>query len=250
MSQFSHELISNFTLLWILFGLIIFVILLFIRAPYGKHYNIKWGPEINNKLGWIVMEMPALLICPITYLSIVDDIFRFESFFILLWVLHYFNRTIIYPLKIKTKNKKMPLLIAASAIFFNLINGLINGYFLSLLNIHDYNLIIFTSGFFIFLLGGFINIQSDDILINLRRENQKYFIPTGGLFNYVSSPNYFGEIMEWFGFFIMTLNLGTFSFFIWTFVNLVPRSISNHKWYIETFNDYPKERKILIPKIF
>ncbi len=250
MSQFSHELISNFTLLWILFGLIIFVILLFIRAPYGKHYNIKWGPEINNKLGWIVMEMPALLTCPITYLSIVDDIFRFESFFILLWVLHYFNRTIIYPLKIKTKNKKMPLLIAASAIFFNLINGLINGYFLSLINIHDYNLIIFTSGFFIFLLGGFINIQSDDILINLRRENQKYFIPRGGLFNYVSSPNYFGEIMEWFGFFIMTLNLGTFSFFIWTFVNLVPRSISNHKWYIETFNDYPKERKILIPKIF
>ena len=45
MSQFSHELISNFTLLWILFGLIIFVILLFIRAPYGKHYNTKWGPE-------------------------------------------------------------------------------------------------------------------------------------------------------------------------------------------------------------
>ena len=99
-------------------------------------------------------------------------------------------------------------------------------------------------------MGGFINIHSDDILINLRRENQKYFIPRGGLFNYVSSPNYFGEIIEWFGFFIMTLNLGTFSFFIWTFVNLVPRSISNHKWYIETFNDYPKERKILIPKIF
>jgi len=84
----------------------------------------------------------------------------------------------------------------------------------------------------------------------LRRENQKYFIPRGGLFNYVSSPNYLGEIMEWFGFFVMTINLGTFSFFIWTFVNLVPRAISNHKWYIEKFNDYPKERKILIPKIF
>ena len=56
--------------------------------------------------------------------------------------------------------------------------------------------------------------------------------------------------MEWFGFFIMTLNLGTFSFFIWTFVNLVPRSISNHKWYKETFNDYPKERKYLFLKYF
>ena len=110
MSQFSHELISNFTLLWILFGLIIFVILLFIRAPYGKHYNTKWGPEINNKLGWIVMEMPALLICPITYLSIVDDIFRYESFFIVLWFLHYFNRTIVYPLKIKTKNKPLAII--------------------------------------------------------------------------------------------------------------------------------------------
>ena len=72
----------------------------------------------------------------------------------------------------------------------------------------------------------------------------------GGLFKYVSCPNYFGEIIEWFGFYVMTLNIGTFSFFIWTFVNLVPRAISNHKWYIRMFNDYPKERKIIIPKIF
>ena len=250
MSYFSNNYMLYFTISWILLGLIIFVLLLYIKAPYGKHYSNNWGPEINNKLGWVIMEIPALLICPITYLLIVDDIFRFESFFILFWVLHYFNRTVIYPLKIKTKNKKMPLLIAASAIFFNLINGLINGYFLSKINIEDYNLIILIFGFVLFVFGGFINIHSDHILINLRRESQKYFIPMGGLFKYVSSPNYLGEIIEWFGFYVMTLNIGTFSFFIWTFVNLVPRAISNHKWYNRMFNDYPKKRKIIIPKMF
>jgi hypothetical protein len=30
---------------------------------------------------------------------------------------------------------------------------------------------------------------------------------------------------------------------------LLPRAISHHKWYKEEFEDYPKERKIIIPKI-
>jgi len=38
-------------------------------------------------------------------------------------------------------------------------------------------------------------------------------------------------------------------FFLWTIFNLVPRAISHHHWYKEKFEDYPKERKIIIPKI-
>ena len=51
MSYFSNNYMVYFTISWILLGLIIFVLLLYIKAPYGKHYSNNWGPEINNKLG-------------------------------------------------------------------------------------------------------------------------------------------------------------------------------------------------------
>ena len=40
----------------------------------------------------------------------------------------------------------------------------------------------------------------------------------------ISCPNFFGEIIEWLGFAVMTLNPGSISFLIWTVCNLVPRS--------------------------
>lgn len=243
--------ISTLTLIWILIGILLFPILIKIKAPYGRHTSSKWGITISNKIGWILMEFPALIVCPLYYFIFSSNIYTINTIFILLWILHYFNRTIIYPLKIKTKGKRMPLIIAASALFFNIINGLINGYFLSNTNYLEINYYILIFGLVIFFVGLVINIKSDNKLISLREENKdnKYVIPNGGLFNYISCPNFFGEIIEWLGFAIITLNLGSLSFFIWTFINLVPRAISHHKWYKDNFKDYPLNRKAIIPKI-
>ena len=76
------------------------------------------------------MELPALLVCPTLYFTYTPSLYSLNTVFISLWIFHYFNRTIIYPLRIKTKGKEMPLIIALSAIFFNIINGLVNGNFL------------------------------------------------------------------------------------------------------------------------
>ena len=239
------------TIIWIIIGLILFPVILKYKAPYGRHSTKKWGKTISNKTGWIIMELPALLICPIFYLVNTTNLFTLNSVFILLWITHYFNRTVLYPLKIKTKGKKMPLAIALSAIFFNIINGFINGYFLSVTSYENINLILFSFGILFFIYGLIINIKSDNLLISLRTKNEtnKYVIPKGGLFEYVSCPNFFGELIEWFGFALMTMNIGSLSFFIWTFINLVPRALSHHKWYHHKFSDYPKERKAIIPKI-
>lgn len=35
--------------------------------------------------------------------------------------------------------------------------------------------------------------------------------------------------------------------FVWTAVNLVPRALAHHRWYREHFEDYPRQRKALIP---
>jgi protein-S-isoprenylcysteine O-methyltransferase Ste14 len=237
--------IFQLTVLWIIIGLIIFPINLIYKAPYGRHTSKKWGVSINNKLGWIIMELPALLVCPAIYFYFKID-FDISIMFICLWIIHYFNRTIIFPFRIKTKGKKMPLVIVLSAFFFNIVNGLINGYFLSNINLHSVSIFLIT-GFLLFVLGLYINISSDNKLINLRKIKKGYFIPKGGLFKYISCPNFFGEIIEWFGFALMTFNIGSLSFFIWTCCNLIPRALAHHTWYKNKFNEYPKERKAILP---
>ena len=237
--------IYQLTILWIIIGLIIFPINLIYKAPYGRHTSKKWGISIDNKLGWIIMELPALLICPAIYFYFKVD-FDISIMFICLWIIHYFNRTIIFPFRIKTKGKKMPLAIVLSAFFFNIVNGLINGYFLSNINLHSVSIFLIT-GFLLFVLGLYINISSDNKLINLRKIKKGYFVPKGGLFKYISCPNFFGEILEWFGFALMTFNIGSLSFFIWTCCNLIPRALAHHTWYKNKFNEYPKERKAILP---
>lgn len=231
---------------WIALGLVIFPINLIFKAPYGRHSSKKWGIMIDNKLGWVIMELPALVVCPFVYF-LFESTYNLSLLFISIWILHYFNRTIIYPLRIKTKGKKMPLTIACSAFFFNIINGFFNGYFIALINIEFLNYLLIYFGLFLFLVGFFINVYSDNKLIKLRRNNEGYQIPNGGFFNYISCPNFFGEIIEWLGFSIMTFNLASLSFLIWTCCNLVPRSLAHHKWYLNKFEKYPKNRKAIFP---
>ena len=97
----------------------------------------------------------------------------------------------------------------------------------------------------------YINIKSDNILIKLREKNGTgYHIPEGFLFNKISSPNYFGEILEWLGWFIMTLSPAGLVFFIWTMANLIPRAKSNHEWSIKNIEGYPNNRKKVIPYLY
>ena len=78
----------------------------------------------------------------------------------------------------------------------------------------------------------------------LRKGGKKgYFIPEGGMFRWISCPNFFGEILQWTGFAVMTWSPAALVFALWTFFNLVPRALSHHKWYKSTFPEYPPERK-------
>ena len=107
---------------WIAIGFLSFPFILRYDAPYGRHTSNNWGPLVDNKIGWIVMELPALIVCPLLVLSSGNPLSDVTKFFIILWVIHYLNRSVIFPLRIKTKKKKMPLLIAVLAFFFNVIN--------------------------------------------------------------------------------------------------------------------------------
>jgi len=243
------ETFNLICIIWALTGIATFFLLQFVTAPYGRHVKEGWGPQISNKLGWILMELPSFAI--ILYFYLVSNQSNYATFLTMLWLFHYLNRTFIFPLRIRTKGKKMPLAIVSSAIFFNLFNAGLNGYFLANFETYtesDFSSWNFILGIVLFITGFFINQVSDTLLINLRKPNETgYKIPKGFLFNLISCPNLFGEFIQWAGFALIAWNYPATTFLIWTAANLFPRAIKHHKWYKSTFKDYPKNRKAVIP---
>jgi 3-oxo-5-alpha-steroid 4-dehydrogenase 1 len=248
------EIFNTICFAWIALALIVFVTMFFITAPFGRHTSAKWGAMINNKLGWVIMEFPSLAIM-VYFLFWGSRSFQSYAWILfVLWLVHYVNRTIVYPMRIKPTPKKMPLFIVGSAIFFNVVNAGLNGYYLGeLAPVESYDKSWLTSphfiaGMILFIAGMSINWRSDNMLMRLREKGETgYKIPNGFLFKYISSPNLFGEIIEWSGFALMAWNLPAVTFMVWTFANLVPRAKNHHDWYTRYFNDYPKERKIVFP---
>ena len=241
---------------WIAIALFIFPLVLKIAAPYGRHPTSKWGVLIDNRAGWILMELPALLVFAGFYLFGTGSHPTVTWIFFGFWVLHYVNRTLIFPFRLKTKGKKMPLAIVFMAIGFNFVNGFINGYYLGTIasSVHYPDAWLldprFIGGVAVFIAGMFINWQADNILIHLRKPGETgYVIPQKGFFRYISCPNHFGEIVEWTGFALMTWCSPGLAFAVWTLVNLLPRALQHHKWYRDTFKDYPAERKAVFPFI-
>lgn len=249
----NFEQYTLFTWAWIALGIAVFIILNFITAPYGRHTKTTWGPLIDNKLGWFIMEFFLLVVLFYFILTGINEQSIVNIIITALITIHYLDRSIIFPIRIQTKGKKMPLLIMIFALGFNLSNGFLFGYYLGNFKVYTLNWLTtpqFIIGTLIFITGAVINKYADTILINLRKPNETgYKIPYGGLFKYVSCPNLFGEIIQWFGFAVLTWSLPGLAFFVWTFANLVPRAISHHKWYLSHFENYPKERKAVIPFI-
>ena len=169
-------------------------------------------------------------------------------------MVHYVHRSFIWPLRAKLEGKTMSVVIVLLAILFNFVNVYIQGSWILIFGSYSIEWLwspFFIIGLSIFCIGLFINIKSDNILIELREKHGSgYHIPEGFLFNIISSPNYFGEILEWLGWFIMTLSPAGLVFFIWTMANLIPRAKSNHEWSIKNIEGYPNNRKKVIPYLY
>ncbi|MEE9372113.1 MAG: hypothetical protein V3V00_03590 [Saprospiraceae bacterium] len=249
----TEDLFYKVIIGWIIIAIVVFPFALKIAAPYGRHIRKGWGTLIDNRLGWMIYEAPALVF--ISGFFFLGDAYKSNAVWIMfsLFMLHYFNRTFIFPFRIQTKGKKVPMGIVVSAFLFNVVNGSIIGYFLGFIQTYSDDWINdprFIVGLLVFTVGMRINWQSDNILINLRQPGETgYKIPFGGYFEKVSCPNHMGEIIEWSGYAIMMWALPGLSFAIWTMANLIPRALDHHRWYQNTFEDYPKDRKAIIPAL-
>lgn len=247
--------------LWVMSAVafFVFIALYYVKAGYGMFRTPSWGISVNNKLAWVLMEAPVFIIMFWLWGRSGVGFSLPVYFFFLIFQLHYLQRAFVFPLLLKG-NSRMPIAIMGMAILFNVLNGLMQAGglfyfppeglyadgFAYLLKPHA------LIGIALFFLGMGINLHSDHVIRHLRKPGDtKHYLPARGLYRYVTSANYFGELVEWTGFAILTFSPAAWVFVWWTFANLVPRAHAIYHRYREEFGDEAVgKRKRIIPFIY
>lgn len=249
-----------YMVVWTMIGLavVVFLSLQKINVGYGMMYTSGWGVTIGNRLGWVLMEAPVFVAMALFWIFSPRRGEAAPAVMASLFMLHYFQRSFIFPMLIRGKNR-MPISIVVMGVVFNLINSYMIGGWIFYISpvgmygpdwLYDWRFIL---GILIFFFGMGVNIHSDYIIRHLRQPGDtRHYIPKGGMFRYVTSANYLGEFIEWSGYAVLTWSLGGVAFALWTFANLAPRARHSHKRYIEEFGDEYRSlgRRYILPWIY
>lgn len=255
LSASTFHLLIN---LMLVMAALVFVSLYFVTAGYGQFRSRSWGPDIDNRVGWVLMEAPVFFVMLAVWISAGASTHVPELVLFGLFQLHYFQRSFIFPF-LMTGKSHMPVAIMAMGMVFNSVNGILQGgglywypnpayaqgasYPLSFQSI---------AGLCLFAAGMAINLHSDHVIRHLRQPGDtRHYLPDKGCYRLVTSANYFGELVEWIGFAIVADTLAAWVFPIWTAANLVPRAHAIHKKYCHEFGiKAVGRRKRIIPFIY
>ena len=256
--MFTPEGFNIFLIVMAAVAAVVFVSLFFVDAGYGKFYQPKWGPSLDNHLGWFLMEVPVFLAMLLLWWFSERRFDWTRLAFLFLFELHYFHRSFLFPNQLRG-HSRMPLSIILMGVVFNTLNALMQGGWIFYVSPAAYygidwlHSIPFVLGTCIFIAGMYINISSDAIIRGLRQPGDtKHYLPRAGMFRYVTSANYFGELLEWVGFAILTWSLAGAVFALWTFANLAPRAARIYDLYQREFPGQidTKRTKRMIPFIY
>ncbi|XP_070578060.1 3-oxo-5-alpha-steroid 4-dehydrogenase 1-like [Ptychodera flava] len=229
--------------------------LMITHSPYGRYGSPKWGAGMHPKVAWVLQELPSFLVPVLLICYTSSDKFSASltnRVLMGMFLLHYVQRTFIFPLLLRG-GKPTPIVPFILAFMFCLYNGYMQGRTLTQYAVYSDTWLhssVFLTGCLLFFSGMLINLHSDHILRNLRKPGETgYKIPRGGMFEYVSGANFFGESLEWFGWALACNTAQAYAFFFFTICNIGPRALHHHRYYLEKFEDYPKTRKAFIPFI-
>lgn len=255
LSNLDLDTYTHFIMYWGALGILSSLALYFSKTlPISSRIEDKtmnFLGSIDKKLGWIIMETPILIAVIYFYWTGKNSI-NASSVIVGAFVFHYIHRALIFPHRLKVKGKTIPVSMVLTTMIFYTINGYLVGHYFGSLKEYSLDWLQdprFIIGMTLFVAGFIINVSSDNILINLRKPGESgYKIPEGGLFKFVSCPNFFGEIVEWIGFAIMSWSLPGLVYAAWVALTLFSTGLGTHRWYLDNFGeDYPKERKAVIP---
>ena len=247
-----------FLIVMAVIALLIFPALLRVDAGYGKFYNKRWGPTLDNHLGWFLMEVPVFIAMLALWWFSERRADPVRLMFLVIFELHYFHRSFIFPLRLRG-HSLMPWAIVLMGALFNTLNALMQGgwiFYISPAEMYPLSWLTslqFITGCVVFAAGMFINLQSDSIIRNLRAPGDTaHYLPKGGMFRYVAGANYLGELLEWTGFAVLTWSWSGAVFALWTFANLAPRASRTRELYAREFPDEFDAAKVkrIIPFIY
>ena len=239
-------------------AIVVFICLYFITAGYGQFRTKRWGYSIDNRVAWFLMEAPVFFVMLIIWCRAGFPFHLPELILLGLFLVHYFQRSFVFPSLMKG-HSRMPLSIMMIGILFNVINGIMQGGGLFWFPIPAYtqgasyllrwNAIV---GIIVFLFGMIVNCHSDYVIRHLRQPGDtRHYLPQAGFYRYVTSANYFGELVEWIGFAIAAANPAAWVFALWTGANLIPRAHAIHRKYHEEFGDEAVgTRRRIIPLVY
>ena len=247
--------------LWIMSGtaLIVFIALYFVKAGYGIFRTASWGPSIPNRWAWMLMECPVFVVMCVLWAWSGIGFALPQFLFFLLFQLHYLQRSFVFPFLMRGKSR-MPVAVMVMGIVFNVLNGLMQGgglfWFGGNVPVEMGAGYLLTpralAGLLLFAVGMGINLHSDHVVRSLRKPGDTaHYLPRKGMFRYVTSANYFGELVEWTGFAVLTASPAAWVFVWWTAANLVPRADAIHRRYRMEFGDGAVgKRKRIVPFVY
>lgn len=232
--------------------------LAFVRAPYGRFGATGWA--VGPRLGWFLMELPATVSFWATYVRGPRALETTPLVLAAIFTLHYANRGFLFPLLMRVPRGAPPtfgLPVMIAGMIVTAIHGYLHATLFTRVGAHlDPAWLAdprFAIGVLVYAAGLALNVRSDAALRALRtpeelaRGERVHRIPRGGAFEWVSSPSYLGELVMWTGFAIFTWAMPAVFVLLLSAANLVPRALATHRWYRETFPDYPPARRALVP---
>ena len=138
------------------------------------------------------MELPAVGVFIFVFFAGNNRFDLVPLFLLGIWQIHYLNRAFIFPFRIRSTTRQMPLVIPLVGIAFNTLNAYTNALWIGSFGIYAMDWIIdprFLLGIALFFGGWIGNLHSDTMLRNLRRDNKiGYKIPNGKLFAGLPHP--------------------------------------------------------------
>ena len=239
-------------------ALVVFISLYFVEAGYGQFRSRKWGWSISNRLAWVLMEAPVFVVMALIWGRAGFPLSLPAFVLFCLFELHYFQRSFIFPLLLRGKGR-MPVAIMLMGVCFNTVNGILQGgslFWYPNPGVADGAAYMlrwnFIAGVALFLFGFAVNLHSDSVIRHLRKPGDtRHYLPQRGMYRYVTSANYFGEITEWVGFALAAATPAAWVFPLWTAANLVPRANSIYHHYQDEFGaEAVAPRKRVFPFLY
>ncbi|HOX42427.1 MAG TPA: 3-oxo-5-alpha-steroid 4-dehydrogenase [Myxococcota bacterium] len=232
----------------------------FIPSPYGRFASARFGLNLSPRLGWFLMELPAVPVFCWFFFTGPRWSEAVPLLFLCVWLLHYANRGFLFPYLIRVApgaTTSFSLLVVVAGWGATALHGYLNASWLSTYGAHLTTAWLtdprFLAGLALYLVSYGLTLQGESIQRNLRTSaelaagQRVYRIPRGGLYRWVTSPCYLTELTGWAGFALATWSPGGLFIFAISCANLVPRAFATQRWYRQRFPDYPPERKALIP---